>query len=236
MSHIRRRSFGKVLLLAAVVAVPLTAISASTEVGATTVPVDATNYTMNCSSVSGTMKFSPSYRTFHEGVFAAGSYTTTVRARLSGCTATPTAGGAPISVSSGKVTGSFVSVTDGSCFDTDYVEVAPGFLIPEWYPLLYPDNPTGPGQLTTSWRTSPKLSSGNTVTTVNSALGGTAGSEALFAIPSALPDQSAGSFSGTDGGASSLMSTEAPLAGLTTACASRNGLKGIRVAGTANFG
>ena len=233
MSRTRKRSFAKALFIGMLVAAPLTAISSSATVGAAPAPVDATDYTVNCTSVSGTMKFSPS---FHEGVFTVGFYTTTVTAQLSGCTVTPPAGGVPISVTRGKVTGSFESVTDSSYFEIDYVEPAPGFLVPEWYPLLSPDDPTGPGQLTTTWRTSPKLSSGRTVTTVTSSLGGTAGSEALFAIPSELPDQSTGSFSGTDSGASSLISTQAPLAGLTTACAARNGLKRVTIAGIAEFG
>jgi hypothetical protein len=88
------------------------------------------------------------------------------------------------------------------------------------------------GTLTTTWKTSPQLSSGNSVTTVNSVEGSVAGNGlAKFNIPGTAGTASGtGSFSGTNGGAASMFSvlTGRSAALILSACNSK-GLTSISV-------
>jgi hypothetical protein len=221
-------------LVAGAVAMMVTVVAIGGGVASATVRVNAASYTVSCTSVSGTMRFSPSYKDLNEGVFDTNYFMTTVRAVLSGCTATPTVGGTPVSVTRGMVTGSFWTLSDGSC---DVIEHAGFPTYSTWYPLLYDNGTiqTSPmiSQLTTKWKTSPKLDSGNTVTTLGGLFGVASRSEAKFTF---APNYSLGSFSGTDAGASAVTSVKTRLAGLLTACSSRAGLKKIDFTGKAYFG
>src|SRR5271165_6553020 len=85
------------LILVAVVVAP--AIVLSGPAGAKTT-VDATNYTASCSGLGGTVKFSPAL-----GVSTPMSFTATVKLTLTGCAATPTAGGSPVIITKGTISG-----------------------------------------------------------------------------------------------------------------------------------
>ena len=88
------------------------------------------------------------------------------------------------------------------------------------------------GTLTTTRKTSPQLSSGNSVTTVNSVRGSVAGDDLFnLSIPGAGGTASGtGSFSGTDGGASSMFSvlTGSSAASILSRCNSK-GLTSITI-------
>ena len=222
------------VVVAGAIVMTTTLLAAGGGAASATVPVDAANYTVNCTSVSGTMRFSPPYENLNEGVFDVNYFKTTFKATLRHCTATPTAGGAPVSVSRGSIAGSFWTLSDGSC---DVIEHSGFPTYSTWYPLLY-DNGTYQtstmvSQLTTKWRTSPTLGSGNTVTTPGDVDGAASGSEATFSFP---PNYSTGSFSGADGGATAAISVETPLAEMLTTCGSTPGLTRFHFTGTAYFG
>jgi hypothetical protein len=234
MLSARRSSLRMLVLVAGAIVMMVTVVAVGGGVASATVPVNAASYTVKCTSVSGTMRFSPSYKDLNEGVFDTNDFMTTVRAVLSGCRAKPTAGGTPVSVTGGTVAGSFWTLSDGSC---DVIEHAGFPTYSTWYPLLYDNGTiqTSPmiSQLTTKWKSSPTLDSGNTITTLGGVFGTASRSKATFTFP---PNYSTGSFSGTDAGNSAAISVKTPLAGLLTACSSRAGLKRIDFTGTAHFG
>jgi hypothetical protein len=136
-----------------------------------------------------------------------GTETITVKAKVAGCT-TNAAG---VALKDGVVSGTFTSpiTSTNGCAA-----------------LFGNSNVTG--TLTTKWSAKPKLSSGNSVVTVNSVQGGVApdGTNAEFEIPGTSPDSGTGSFSGTDNGASG--ATAAQSKQTTTALGTDCGKKGIK--------
>ena len=177
----------KVLVVAAAVAIPLGLVTATGGLAGAKAapPINATTNTVTCTGVAGSAKFSPPLTT-NEG---AGNETTTIKAKLSGCTSNATG----LSVTGGSVSGSFSATHTAG---TNGCASLAG-------------SSSESGVLTVKWKTTPKLSSGNSEVTVSSVDGGL-GSDgnATFTIPGSTPDSGTGSFSGTDHGASD--STTAP--------------------------
>jgi hypothetical protein len=199
----------KILLLGAAAVVPAGLIVGAGVASAGAPPVDATHATLTCTTVSGSAKFSPAITTNE----AAGSTKTTVKAKLGGCTASGVAG---LTVSSGKTSGSFTSNPHAA--GTNGCTALAG---------------TSPqtGSLTTKWKTSPKLSSGNSVTPVTEVYGTIAGDgNAEFELPKpGDPASGTGSFQGTDGGAADQTNAEStqPATTILATCEGAKGLKGF---------
>jgi hypothetical protein len=168
--------------------------------------VDATHATITCTTVSGTAKFSPPITTNE----AAGSTTTTVKATLGGCTVS----GVTATVSKGTVKGSFTSNPHAA--GTNGCNALAG---------ASPQS----GSLTTKWTSSPKLTSGNSVTAVTQVYGTIAADgNAEFEIPGPGGTSSGtGSFQGSNGGASDESNAESTVAAtaLIATCESAKGLK-----------
>jgi hypothetical protein len=167
-------------------------------------PVNATTNTATCTTVKGDAKFSPP---ISENETVGGTETVTIKAKLSGCTSNATG----LTIKGGSVAGSFSST----------ITSANGCVS-----LLGSNSESG--TLTTKWKTTPALSSGDSVVTVNSVQGGVApnGTNAEFQIPGTVPDSATGSFSGTDSGASGSTTAQSTstVSQLSTDC----GKKGIK--------
>jgi hypothetical protein len=176
--------------------------------------VNATNDTVSCQHVNGSATFSPTVTSSEP----AGTTVTTIMVKLSDCTSNA----AGLTVTSGSVS--------GSLSDTHGAEDGCTSLVG---PLGDPSFITVTGTLTTKWKTSPRLSSGNSVTTVHSVDGSVAGDGlAKFDIPGTggTASSGTGSFSGTDGGASTIFSvlSKSSAASILSTCDSR-GLTSIIV-------
>jgi hypothetical protein len=199
----------KLLFFSAAIATPLGLIAVTGGSASAGAPpaVNATNNTVSCSKVSGSAMFNPALTSSEP----AGTTVTTITAKLSDCRSNATG----LTVKSGSVSGT-VSDTHGA---EDGCMSLVGLT-------------TVTGTLTTTWKTSPQLSSGNSVTTVNSVEGSVAGDGlAKFNIPGAGGTASGtGSFSGTDGGAASMFSvlTARKAASILSTC-NRVGLTSITV-------
>ena len=190
----------KLLVVAAAAALPVTVIAASgATAGAKAAPkVDATNYTVSCTGITGSASFSPPLT-----ISSSGAETTKIKGSLSGCTATPSAGGTPIAITGAKVSGSFSTTTSTGCA---------GLL----------GSTAESGSLTVKWKASPALAASSSVIPIASVTGGaTSDLRASFMIPGAVPGGPAtGPFQGTNSGASdatSATSTQTE-AQLTTLC------------------
>jgi hypothetical protein len=193
--------------------VPLVGLAASPAYARTT-KVDASQYTASCSDVTGPVKWKPPIH--WDG--ASGNFTVSLKLTLTGCTATPTEGGTPVSITKGVATGSVTGPNVGcsGLFDTSA-------------------NNTGTVKI--KWTTSPKLSSGDTIVTVNSSTAGyLENGDGYFQVPGSVPSSSTGSFSGTDAGAGdSLLGDVGPATAIYNACNSSKGLKSSpAVAGNAS--
>lgn len=198
----------KLLLVAAAAAMPLglaTAVSGTAGAGGST--VNATNDTVTCTGLSGTLKFSPPITKSE----SAGTTTTTIKATLSGCTSAP-----GLTVTSGSVTG---TLSDTHAAEDGCTALA-GSL-------------SASGSLTTKWKTSPKLSSGNSVIAVNSVEGGVGGDgNATFDIPGSTPNGTpSGSFQGTDHGASDTTAAQSTVSAVSIlgTCDGKKGLKSLSI-------
>ena len=187
----------------------VTAIGTGTIAGAKAAPpVNVTNNTATCTGLKGTAKFSPP---ISENETVGATETTTIKAKLTGCTSNATG----LTVKSGTVTGSF----------SDTITSANGCAS-----LLGSNSEAG--TLSTKWTTTPKLSSGNSVVTVHSVQGGVApnGTNAEFQIPGSVADSATGSFSGTNSGASgsTAAQTKQTVTVLGKSCAGK-GIKSLTI-------
>jgi len=204
----------KLFVMAATVSIPLASVAAIGGIaGAKTVFVDATDYSVACTGIAGVAKFSPALH-----LTGSGTETTTVKATLSGCTATPTPGGTPLTITGATVKGTLTNVHGDGCagLATDRAET---------------------GTLTTEWKTSVKLTSPSTVINVNSVSGGpTADSlHGLLTSPGSIPHGAVtGPFQGVNGGAddSTVSATVQTFTEITSSCASNKGLKSINLTNT----
>ncbi len=205
----------KLLIVATAIAMPVSIIGtfAATSAGAKTLPVNATNYTVVCTGITGSVKFSPPVTTDE----TAGTGTTSIKAVLSGCTATPTLGGTAVSITSAKVSGSLA--TTRTTGENGCVALAGGS--------------TATGTLTTKWKTSPKLVTATSSLAVNSIAGSIGGDgNASFQIPGTVPNGPAsGSFQGSNAGASDTTSaqTTTSAASILATCEGKKGLKGLDI-------
>lgn len=198
----------KVLLIGAAALVPAGLIATASVASAGGSTVNATNDTATCTTVSGSAKFSPPISTSE----AAGSTTTTVKATLGSCTTNAVG----LTITSGKTSGSFTSNPHSA--GTNGCTALAG---------ATPES----GSLSTKWKTSPKLSSGNSVMNVTQVYGTIAGDgNAEFEIPGPGGTASgSGSFQGTNGGASDSSNAEStvPATTLLSTCEGKKGLKGF---------
>jgi len=196
----------KILLIGAAAAIPAGLIVGA-GVAAASGGVDATHATVTCTTVSGSAKFSPPISSSE----AAGTTTTKVKATLGGCTASGIVG---LTVTSGKTSGSFTS--NSHVVGTNGCSALAG---------VSPET----GTLTTKWKTSPKLTSGSSVTPVTEVNGYLAGDgNAGFELPKpGDPASGTGSFQGTDGGKADQSNAESTVPA-TTLIASCEGTKGLK--------
>jgi len=205
----------KLLLVAAATAMPIGLIAATGGLANATAapPVNATNYTVNCTGIAGSAKFSPAVTSDE----SAGTGTIAIKATLSGCTATPTTGGTAVTITSAKVAGTLSSTRTAG--ENGCAALAGGS--------------DATGNLVTTWKTTPKLVSATSTIKVNSIAGSIGGDgNAYFNIPGTVPNGTAsGSFQGTNGGASDATSaqTTTSAAAIATTCVGKKGLKSIDI-------
>lgn len=105
----------KIALAAAAVALSVGVLAGTGVAGAGGVTLDAANYSVSCSGLAATAKFS--HPLTIAGVPGGGTEdeVTTIKGSVSGCTATPTTGGTAITGLTGKVSGSISDPTsDGT--------------------------------------------------------------------------------------------------------------------------
>jgi hypothetical protein len=198
----------KVLTVAAAIAIPVSVVAATgTIAGAGAPKVDATNYTVSCTSITATAKFNPPL-TSAGG--AASNEATSISGSGSGCTVTPSSGGTPVTVSGVKIKGTINDATS--------THTCGGLITPT----------TESGSLTAKWSASPKLTSSSSVINPTSVTGGAgADGNATFSLSYGMA--TSGPFQGTDSGTSSTTSAETTtsISDILTLC----GGKGIKKLG-----
>jgi hypothetical protein len=188
MSESRRFSIGKLLLIAAFVAVPISGIGVGGGVALASSPHSAANDTIVCKKLTGAITFSPK---IDAAGYTSGSLKTTVSTTLSGCTVK---GPTPETVSKGTTTGTLISpagtktAPSGKC-----TSLTKGGAVT--------------GTLTTKWTAS--VATPNSVVVVKSDKAGTAGSHGTLTLPGTLKGSASGSFLGTNKGASDTTTSEA---------------------------
>jgi hypothetical protein len=194
----------KMLLGAAAIAMPLGLVASTGGIASAGVPkVDVTNATIDCTSVTGMVKFAPAL------TLTGGSpENSNVKVQLSGCTVSGVSG---VTISAGKGAGVLHSASNSA--------VA----------LLGPNAVTG--QVKIKWTSNVKLTSKLSTVTVTVVTGGTpADGYASLAITAGNASV-AGDFSGTDSGASSTLYTETTqtVGTLTTEAQGKKGIKSINL-------
>ena len=209
----------KMLVVAAAAAMPITAIAATGGISGAGAPkVDATTYTVACTGISATAKFSPALTTLGG---PASNEATSIKGSATGCTVTPTLGGTPVSVTSVKISGTINNA--GSTHTCGGLTTAT----------------SETGSLTAKWKTTPKLTAASSVVNPNSVLGGVGGDgHATFAL--SFGAATSGPFQGTDGGITSSNSAETvlPVAGPTgiLALCGGKGIKSLAITTNTNLG
>jgi hypothetical protein len=169
----------KLMLVAVAAAAPIGLIAiAGTAGAAKSPPINATTNTVTCTSLKGTVTFSPTVTSSE----SAGPDTSALDVSFSKCTSNA----AGLTVTSGKATGTLNgSRTAG---ENGCVSLAGGS--------------TDTGTVSVAWKTKPALSSGDSVLSVNSVAGGVASDgHGYFSIPGSVASGTpSGSFQGTDSG------------------------------------
>jgi len=195
----------KLLLVAAATAMPIGFIAATGGMAsAKTAPVNATTATVSCTGISGSAKFSPAITSDE----AAGTGTTTIKAVLTGCTTND-----GVTVTGAKVAGTLTSTSTAG--ENGCAALA--------------GSSSDTGNLTTTWKTTPKLVTKTSTIDVKS-IAGSVGSDgnATFSIPGSTPNgKPSGSFQGKNHGASDSTTAQstASAASILTTCDSAKGLK-----------
>ena len=153
-------------------------------------PVDASDYAVTCTGVTGTVTLDPPISL--SGGTTSGTETYTITAALSDCTAMPTLGGPPVVVHGGSVSGTLTDQDGNSC--VNLAETG--------------NNLNLQGSVQIGWNTTPSLSSGDSVVNVNSAefSVGSSSNPLSFQMPSDIPDSVTGSFTAGNGGADTIAS------------------------------
>jgi hypothetical protein len=196
----------KLLLVAAAAAMPIGFIAATGGMASAKAapPVNATTATVTCTGITGTAKFAPAVTTDE----SAGTGTTSIKAALTGCTTND-----GVTVTGAKVAGSLS--TTRTAGENGCVALAGGS--------------SAVGTLTTTWKTTPKLTSPTSSIAVKSIAGSIGGDgNATFTIPGTTPNGAAsGSFQGTNGGASDTTTAQstASAATILSTCEGKKGLK-----------
>ncbi len=196
----------KLLLATAAVTLSVSAVALTGGVAsAKTSTVDATHYTVNCTGVSGSFKFNPPLTI---GGGAVSPETIKTKASFSGCTATPTAGGASVSITEASIKGTItIASSNHTCTGLS--------------------SGTATGDSTIKWKTSPKLSSGSSVVSPGTRSGGPGADGSI--VFSTDYSGVTGSFQGTDGGASSSTTAQSTtsFSSILATCETAKGLKEV---------
>lgn len=210
----------KMLVIAAAAAIPVTAIAVTGGIsGATLTPVDATNYTVQCNTISAKATFSPALST--AGALVSNE-ATTILGKAGGCTATPSLGGTPVSITGGTISGTINNIASAH----------------QCTGLLAPTSSTG--SLKIVWKTAfgtPKLTNATSIVNPTSVLGGAgANGHATFAL--SFVAATSGPFQGTDSGASSSTSAMTTLTAgaINEQCGDLGGLISLAIVTNTNPG
>jgi hypothetical protein len=207
----------KMLVVAAAAAMPITAIAATGGFAAAAAPkIDATHYTVSCTKITATAKFTPALSTAGAPV---SNQATAIKGSASGCTATPSAGGAAVTVVSAAISG---TINDASSNHQ-----CTGLLTPT----------TETGSLTIKWKTTQKLVSGTSVVNPGTVTGGAGGDgHATFTL--GFNAATSGPFQGTDSGVSSSTDAETTttVGAINGLCGGKKGLKSIAIVQDTNVG
>jgi hypothetical protein len=185
--------------------------------------VNATDGTVVCSSIRGTVKFSPPLTTNEK----AGTTTSTFRGTLEECSATVPSS-PPVIVHSAQSLVEFRS-PHGPGFDGCDIPAARAADVGRAAGAT-----SGAGTLTIKWRSTPKLSSGPSIVNVSSTETSVASDGNLlvqFPGPGGTSGGATGSFSGTNSGASDTLAAQSDLSASTIEadCSSKGGLKSLGV-------
>lgn len=204
----------KMFLIAAATAMPLGFMAAvGGSAGAGAPKVNATDATVNCTGITGSVKIKPAISADE----AAGPSTISIKAKLSGCTTND-----GVTVKSASVAGALTSTRTAG--ENGCAELASG------------TGGTGEaGTLTTKWKTTPALSSGNSVIHPTSFAGtllssGPDSGYVTFSIPGSTPNGTpSGSFQGANVGAGDVTTglTKETGVQLITTCGGKKGLSTI---------
>jgi hypothetical protein len=173
--------------------------------------VDATHYTVACSGfTSASVKFSKPQTT--AGTATPSPATDTLKATLSGCSVTPSSGGAAVSVTGATLSGALTNASSyHKCGGSNGVPISIT------------------GKLTVKWKTTPKLTASSSVITGSTATI-TIDTTNLAADFAVAGNSTTGPFQGTDGGAKDALSGTTganSVTGILAACGSTKGLTGL---------
>ena len=206
----------KVLTFAAAIAMPVSLVAATGSLAGAAAPkVDATHYTMNCTSITAAAKFNPPLTT-NGG--PASNEATAISGSASGCTATPSAGGTPITVTGVKIKGTINDATS--------THTCGGLVTPT----------TETGSLTGKTAATPKLLSASAVINPTSVTGGVgADGNATFSL--SYGAATSGPFQGSDNGTSSSTNAETvlPISSILGLCSGK-GIKKLAITTNTNPG
>jgi hypothetical protein len=201
----------KLLVVAAAIAMPVSAIAISGGMASASNPHTAATDTITCNNITGTVKFSPKE---DKTGYTNQAVKSTVTATLTGC---KVLGGTKETVTKGTVTGS-ITGTKGTT-------KAPAGTCAG----LVAKSSTDTGTLTVAWQASPTVPA--SVLHVKSIAGGTTSKGfGFFTIPGSVKGTASGSFLGSNAGASdkSTSQTVKTAKSLATTCLS-SGLTSISI-------
>jgi hypothetical protein len=207
--HAERSAYRLVPFLMAAAVIPVGVIAATGGTAGAATKVDATNYTVTCSGLSGSVKFSKPETI--AGTSAPSPATDTIKGDLTGCTVSSGTGTA-VTVASAKISGSLTNPSSyHKCGGSSGEPIAVT------------------GSVTIKWKTAPKLTAASTVITAATATLTTDLStvEVDFTIDGS---SSTGPFEGSDSGASDAVSGSTGAGSgtsLLASCAAKKGLKGL---------
>jgi hypothetical protein len=201
----------KLLVVAAAIAMPVSAIAVSSGTATASSPHTAAADTIICKDITGTVTFSPKE---DKNGYTNEAVKSTIKATLSGCTVK---GATKETVKSGAVTGS-ITGTKGTA--SKPAGTCAG---------LVAKSSTDTGTLTVKWTATPAVSASGL--NVKSIAGGTtSGGYGFFTIPGSVKGTANGSFLGTNKGASDTSTSQTKLkaSALASTCLS-SGLSSIAI-------
>lgn len=212
----------RMVVIVAAIAMPVSLVAASSGVAGAAKPVfngNATNYTISCKNLTGTVTFSKPLNL--TGYTDGTVITTTVSGTLTGCKASKAAG--KVVVSGGTISGSLKGQPG-----------TPGNPSGTCTGLLGNTTEGAGSTLSTTWSGSPAITSGPTVLHVAQVSGGTyVGKKSVsygqFQISGALPNTASGSFQGSDAGASDLTTAATTLSTTALAGQCASGLSSLGI-------